>query len=138
MLIISSLLVLLFLMPQAASFASSLERLNVMKGKTSLEVVAVTGLSGESPYVYIRNLGPRSLSLGSSAKPRDPNLWQVFINEEMCQVIEVQELEKEDNVLEIDEILRLKIEVKEAIGSKVEVRVFGPGATSAQYINNRP
>ena len=137
-LIISTLLALLFLTPSSAWISGSLERLNLVGSRTSLEIVAVTGLGTDSLYVYVRNLGPGSLSLGSSAKQRDPTLWQVFIGEKQFKVMEVQELEKEDNVLDVDELLRLKLEGQEISGSKIRVKVYGPGATMAEFLINKP
>ncbi|RLG46473.1 MAG: hypothetical protein DRN92_05195, partial [Thermoproteota archaeon] len=59
-LIISTLLALLFLTPSSAWISGSLERLNLVGSRTSLEIVAVTGLGTDSLYVYVRNLGPGS------------------------------------------------------------------------------
>jgi hypothetical protein len=49
-------------------------------------------------------------------------------------VVEVDELEKKDNVLEVEEVIRLKLEGKRVSGSEKRVVVYGPGATKAEYI----
>ncbi len=138
LLIVSTLLALLILTPSSTWISGSIERLNLVGSRTSLEIVAVSGFGTDNIYVYIRNLGPESLSLGSSDKQRDPSLWQVFIKDELFKVTDVQELKKEDNVLDVDELLRLKLEGKYVSGSKIRVKVYGPGATVAEYLLNKP
>lgn len=128
-LLISILLCIIIITPTISWISDSLKRLDLAGGRTTLEVVAVSGLGTESPKVYVRNLGPRRLSLGFE-KQRNPSLWQVFVGEEYFEVVEVDELGKEDNELEVYEIICLRLEPKEVSGLK-RVVVYGPGATLA-------
>jgi len=129
-LLLSALLILIFLPPTASWISSSLRRLDLVGGYTSIEVISSTGIGTDSPEVYVRNLGPRMLSLGYD-KPRDPGLWQVFVGNEFFKVIEVRELGKEDNLFEVHEIICLRLEGKHVKGSWKMVTVYGPGATLA-------
>ncbi len=130
MLLFSILLLLLFSGPLIDWFSESVERAYLVGGQTSIEVVAASGIGTDEPLVYVRNLGPRSITLGYEKK-RDPSLWQVFIGNENLKVVEVQELGKEDNVLGVYEFLCLKLEPKKVSKSHNRIIVYGPGATMA-------
>jgi len=111
-------------------FSKSVERAYLAGGQTSIEVVAASGIGTDEPLVYVRNLGPNSISLGYDTK-RDPSLWQVFIGNENFEVIEVEELGREDNLLEAYEFVCLKLEPKNVSRSQNRIIVYGPGATMA-------
>jgi len=129
-LLLSAILILIFVPATASWISRSMKRLDLVGGYTSIEVVSSTGIGTNSPKVYVRNLGPRRLSLGEE-KPRDPSLWQVFIGNEFFRVLEVEELGKEDNLFEVYEIICLRLEGKQVKGSWKMVTVYGPGATLA-------
>ena len=72
LLICSIIIALLILSPVGSWISNSLKRSDLVGGQTTIEVAASTQLETDSPIIYVRNLGPRAIELGSEKKPRDP------------------------------------------------------------------